>query len=183
MTALLWIAIAVAGAVGEWALANHRNVDRGADARSSDRMLRVGVAIALCVPVMASLITGSGSPVALVLLGFVVGAAGVLLRASAMRTLGKRYTLTPQRQSTDHALCRVGPYRWVRHPGYTGLLAQFLGMGAMVAPIAGIAATIPLMVFVLLRIGGEEKLLDAEFADEYGKYRAAVPSRLVPWLL
>jgi protein-S-isoprenylcysteine O-methyltransferase len=183
MTALLWIAIAVAGGASELALANHRNVDRSADARSSDRLLRVGVAIALSVPVMASLITGIEAPLPLVLLGFALGATGVLLRASAMRTLGKRYTLTPQRQSTDHTLCRVGPYRWVRHPGYTGLIAQFLGMGVMLAPIAGIAAAIPLVVFVLLRIGGEEKLLDVEFAGDYGKYRAAVPSRLLPWLL
>ena len=183
MTAFLWIAVAVAGGASELALANHRNVDRSVDARSSDRLLRVGVAIALTAPVMASLITGSGPPLPIILLGFVVGAAGVLLRAWAMRTLGKRYTLTPQRQSTDHTLCRVGPYRWVRHPGYTGLIAQFLGMGVMVAPIAGVAAAIPLVLFVLLRIGGEEKLLDVEFAGDYGRYRADVPSRLVPWLL
>ena len=183
MTAILWSALAVAGIVCEWALANHRNVDRDADARSSDRMLRVGVAVALAAPVIAVLLSGIGPIPAFVALGSAVAGVGVVLRGWAMRTLGVRYTLTPQRQSVEHTLCHGGPYRWVRHPGYTGLVAQFLGMGVMLSPLVGVAATIPLVVFVMVRISGEERILDAEFAGEYADYRVAVPARLVPWLV
>ncbi len=183
MIAILWAALAVAGAVCEWALANHRNVDRGPDARSSDRALRIGVAIALVVPVIARLIVGSEPPPAVVVIGALVGAAGVLVRAWAMRALGRRYTLTPQRQSVDHELCRRGPYRRVRHPGYSGLILQFLGMGLMVAPLVAMVAAIPLVVFVMLRISGEERILYDEFAADWADYRAEVPSRLVPWLV
>lgn len=183
MIAILWSALAVAGIVCEWALANHRNVDGDADARSSDRMLRVGVAVAIAGPVIALMISGAAPATGFVALGAAVGVIGVVARAWAMRTLGVRYMLTPQRQSVDHSLCRSGPYRWVRHPGYTGLVAQFLGMGAMLSPLPGVIATIPLVVFVLVRIRGEERILDAEFTAEYADYRVAVPARLVPWLV
>jgi protein-S-isoprenylcysteine O-methyltransferase len=183
MTAILWATLAVAGVVCEWALANHRNVDRDADARSSDRMLRVGVAVAIAGPVISVMISGAEPIPGFVAVGAAVGVIGVVLRAWAMRTLGVRYTLTPQRQSVDHTLCRSGPYRWVRHPGYTGLVGQFLGMGVMLSPLAGVIATIPLVIFVMVRIRGEERILDAEFAAEYADYRVAVPARLVPWLV
>ena len=54
--------------------------------------------------------------------------AGLLLRGSAIRALGRRFTV--QVAIVDqHQLLQDGLYRWVRHPSYLGSLISLLGLG------------------------------------------------------
>ena len=112
-------------------------------------------------------------------LGALFGAAGVLLRARAMQTLGGDYTLTP-RLDPGQKLVATGPYRLVRHPGYAGILLSVLGLQLIVGSWLSLALTALVVVTVPLRIRIEEDLLVERFGAEYSTYRARTHYRLVP---
>ena len=63
-------------------------------------------------------------------IGAAVGWFGLLLRWWSFATLG-RYFTTVVKVSSDQPIVDRGPYRFVRHPSYTGLLLAFLGGGLM----------------------------------------------------
>lgn len=174
----LWVAIAITGAVVELRLANRARYDATDDARTIDRAMRLTIALCLGVPLM----TMQSPPPAVVAVGASCAVVGVLIRAWAIRTLGRRYTLTPQAQRADHYLCSTGPYHYVRHPGYLGLLLQFVGMGVMLSPAAAALSAVPMAVVFVLRIFGEERILVHEFAGTYRDYRRQVRWKLLPCL-
>lgn len=74
---------------------------------------------------------------------------------------------------SDQTVVDRGPYRWVRHPSYTGLIIFFVGLGLalsnwvsllilVLAPTAGL----------LVRIHYEEKALMAGVGEQYRRYAA-----------
>jgi protein-S-isoprenylcysteine O-methyltransferase len=54
--------------------------------------------------------------------------AGLAFRIWAIRVLGRQFTVDVGIQP-GHTLITAGPYRWLRHPSYTGALACFYGLG------------------------------------------------------
>ncbi len=78
-----------------------------------------------------------------------------------------------------HTVCSTGPYRFVRHPGYVGAIAQSFSapllLGSLWALIpAGLAA-----LFLIVRTALEDRTLHAEL-DGYRGYAARVRYRLLP---
>jgi protein-S-isoprenylcysteine O-methyltransferase Ste14 len=78
-----------------------------------------------------------------------------------------------------HAVCRSGPYAWIRHPGYAGMILGNLCipllLGSRWAAIpAGAAA-----LLLVLRTALEDRTLQLELTG-YLDYAAAVRSRLIP---
>ena len=63
--------------------------------------------------------------------------SGAVLMIAAVRTLGKQWSLTA-RVLEDHELVTSGPYRLVRHPIYTGLVALVLARDVPVGVVYGI---------------------------------------------
>ena len=61
----------------------------------------------------------------------------------------------------DHSLIRGGPYRWVRHPIYTGLLAAILGTAIAEAEWRGLAAFVLVALSFLRKIKIEETVPDS----------------------
>lgn len=55
-----------------------------------------------------------------------MSAFGGYIRWSCYRTLGRFFTFEMS-ICNDHKLVTDGPYAWVRHPGYTGVLLTFIG--------------------------------------------------------
>lgn len=82
---------------------------------------------------------------------------------------------------TDHTLIRTGPYRWTRHPIYTGLLLALLGTTLVRGTLGALAGFLLLVLGVLLKIRQEEVLLMEHFGDEYRIYRRDVP-KVIPRL-
>ncbi len=103
------------------------------------------------------------------LLGFVVSlyAAGMLLWAAA--TLGR--FLVPQAVVLpDHDLVTSGPYRFVRHPAYSGDLALWLG-AALGTANAILLLLWPVSVFgTYLQTRQEDALLASKFGAAYESY-------------
>lgn len=113
--------------------------------------------------------------------GIVVMVAGVLLRQWAILTLGKYFTVDV-RVRPDQQVIDRGPYRFVRHPSYTGLIVFFVGVGLALTDWASliVLAVIP-TVGLLVRIRAEERALSVGLGDEYRRYAAGRP-RLFPGL-
>ena len=113
-------------------------------------------------------------------LGVGLFAAGGALRIWPVFVLGHRFSGLVAIQP-GHTMVTSGVYGVIRHPSYLGLLVNSLGWGLAFCSGVGVlftALTIPLL---LARINAEEKLLTAQFGDEYNSYCART-WRLIPGL-
>jgi|SRR5215467_13389901 len=70
-----------------------------------------------------------------------------------------------------HQLIRSGPYAFVRHPIYTGMLVAAVGAALVVGEWRGIVAVILLLAAHSRKAMREEALLTKEFGEEYTSYR------------
>ena len=117
-----------------------------------------------------------GSP--WVITGIVMGSAGLLLRLWAIRTLGRFFTSGVMVQE-GQAVLTTGPYRWVRHPSYTGSILTVLGTAVALGSPLGVVLAVGLLVPVYLyRIRVEERTMLAGLGDAYASYRARTPALL-----
>jgi protein-S-isoprenylcysteine O-methyltransferase len=104
---------------------------------------------------------------------------GIAWRTWAILTLGRFFT-TNVAVRTGHKVIRQGPYRWMRHPSYTGGMASFFGLGLAFANWLSLAVLMILIVIVYIyRINVEEKILIASLGDEYLDYSRQT-KRLIP---
>lgn len=111
------------------------------------------------------------------------GAAGILLcMAVTWQTFAVNSFAAPQvRLHTDRAHRAVceGPYRFVRHPMYSGALLFLFGMPLMLGSWWGIFAALFLAAGLAARAVGEERFLQRELAG-YDVYMRQVRYRLIP---
>ncbi|HTC52117.1 MAG TPA: isoprenylcysteine carboxylmethyltransferase family protein [Steroidobacteraceae bacterium] len=71
----------------------------------------------------------------------------------------------------DHELVMDGPYRWVRHPIYTGALMALLGSGLAAGQARGLVAFLIALLALWLKSRAEERWMLREFAERYAAYR------------
>jgi protein-S-isoprenylcysteine O-methyltransferase Ste14 len=112
-------------------------------------------------------------------IGLVLMCAGIALRQWAVALLGPFFTVDVRVQPGQTVVDR-GPYRWVRHPSYTGLIAIFVGLGLALDNWAALAvlAVVP-TVGLLVRIRFEERALLDGLGEQYRRF-AAGRRRLFP---
>jgi protein-S-isoprenylcysteine O-methyltransferase Ste14 len=82
----------------------------------------------------------------------------------------------------DHELIVRGPYRLVRHPIYTGLIAMGLGSVLMFAQPVYLLEFAFVTPLLLMRIPVEERLMTETFPDQYPDYRRRVKA-IIPFVL
>jgi protein-S-isoprenylcysteine O-methyltransferase Ste14 len=113
--------------------------------------------------------------------GLALVVLGIAFALWAIATLGRHYDLELEIHR-DHELVRNGPYRFVRHPIYTGLGLHFVGACFATGNLVLIAGTI-LVTFpaLYLRAKTEERLLREQFGHAYDAYASEV-GMLVPLL-
>ena len=128
----------------------------------------------ICTRFMPRTVVGYWVGVALLVagLGFAIG---------ARRYLGRNWSGTVTLKE-DHELIRTGPYRWVRHPSYTGILLGFFGSAVALAEWRGLAAVLLCTIAFLLKIRLEERWMIETFGDAYRRYRREVKA-LIPFVL
>ncbi len=115
------------------------------------------------------------------LVGTALGWLGLLLRWWSFATLGTYFT-TVLKTSADQIIVSRGPYRFLRHPSYAGLLAAFLGCSLMLGNWIGVCASSSLVLASLLyRILREERAMVRAFGDAYLGF-AHERARLVPFV-
>jgi len=120
-------------------------------------------------------------PEALRWAGLALIVLGVAFAIWAIATLGRHYDLELEIHR-DHELVRNGPYRFVRHPVYTGLGLHFAGACLATGNLLLIAGTLLVTYPALyLRAKTEERLLRQRFSAAYEEYAREV-GMLVPLL-
>jgi len=81
-----------------------------------------------------------------------------------------------------HKVITTGPYRFVRHPIYTGWLAAMLGSAILAGTLDAFLGFEFVTLAFVIKLHREERLLAAELGDEYRRYMEKVPSALLPIL-
>jgi protein-S-isoprenylcysteine O-methyltransferase Ste14 len=82
----------------------------------------------------------------------------------------------------NHELIVRGPYRWVRHPIYTGLLAMVIATLMQQGHIGGIMGLTLIFVSLWIKSNHEEEVMRKQFPDQYPAYRERV-KRIIPFVL
>jgi len=109
-------------------------------------------------------------PTALYIFGFVLFLGGLALRWYSIGYLGRYFTVDVS-ISTEHKLIDSGPYRYVRHPSYTGALLAFVGLGFCFGNWLTIFfLTVPIIAAFLWRIRIEERALVDALGKDYHAY-------------
>ena len=108
-------------------------------------------------------------------------AAGLILRWWAIVTLGRFFTVDVVVEK-DHELVERGPFRWVRHPSYTGVLLAFLGWAMTLENWVAMAVVlVPILVAFVRRMNVEEEALRGALGERYREYMNRT-NRLVPFI-
>ena len=111
-------------------------------------------------------------------------AAGIMLMTAAIVWLGwvDRYLSRHFRDDlTQQAVMNNGPYRYIRHPRYAGLIASRIACALILASAVAWLLAFCWVMLTLRRIRLEEPHLAGLFGQSYESYAARTP-RLVPWL-
>lgn len=115
------------------------------------------------------------------IVGILVALGGAALSSWAFLHHGS--DLTPFPKPVDgQQLIDQGPYRYVRHPMYSGIIAFTLGVGLAYANPATMLSSLAFTVFFMAKTGHEEEML-IRHVPGYRAYRAAVPWRLIPFVM
>jgi protein-S-isoprenylcysteine O-methyltransferase len=102
--------------------------------------------------------------------GLALFPAAQVLRGWAIVALGRYFSRTV-RIEADHRLITEGPYRWFRHPAYTGLVLIYPALALALGTWLGAIVVLGVMSGAIMnRITIEEKLLIATFGNEYREY-------------
>jgi protein-S-isoprenylcysteine O-methyltransferase Ste14 len=114
------------------------------------------------------------------LLGLVMTAAGIGFAVAARLSLADNWSSAVEVKE-NHTLIRGGPYRYVRHPIYSGLLLAFLGTAIAIGRWRALLAVAFLLLAFLLKARREETEMRRTFPD-YQRY-VQDTAALIPWLL
>ncbi len=116
------------------------------------------------------------------LAGFTLTVAGAALAIAARVYLGRNWSARPTIKEGHELVCN-GPYAFVRHPIYTGLLIAALGTAIAFGQVRNLVALPLLMLGFWLKLRSEERLLLQTFGVKYSAYQQAVKSAIIPFLL
>lgn len=113
--------------------------------------------------------------------GLCVFAIGLMLRWFSAFYLGRLYTFEVA-IAGDHQVVNCGPYRYLRHPAYTGSLLSFIGIGICAGNFLSLLLfTLPISCALLHRIKIEEAALSEALGEAYLDY-ASKTARLIPFV-
>jgi protein-S-isoprenylcysteine O-methyltransferase Ste14 len=106
---------------------------------------------------------------------------GLAFRFYAMSVLGKYFTYDVRAKS-DQKVIQRGPYRFIRHPSYTGALITLLGIGLALGNWAGLLVMIAAMgIAYSYRMLVEEAALANTLGEPYRNYMQRT-KRLIPFV-
>lgn len=149
---------------------------------SSGVAILLGIVIALVALRLYADLGWATLPDDVVELGLLLMVAGIAVRQWAIAVLG-RFFSPRVRVLHEHRVVEAGPYRYVRHPSYTGALLTMLGAGLAGGSWEGFLTMGAVAAAVFgYRIRIEERFLLEELGPEYAEYRRRT-KRLLPFLL
>jgi protein-S-isoprenylcysteine O-methyltransferase Ste14 len=107
--------------------------------------------------------------------------AGLLVALWARVMLGRNWSGMVTLKE-GHELVERGPYRFVRHPIYTGMLTMFFATALVQRHLAGFVGVLLMFASFWIKLGLEENLMLQQFPGRYAGYRQRT-KRLIPFVL
>ncbi len=178
---VVWIASEVGVRLYARALGAPSRVPHGPD-RGSWAVLSLSVIVSIVVSLWDHTAPlGGPLPLWALAVGQLAMLLGISVRSWALLVLGRFFTTRVSFQE-GHRLVTGGPYRWVRHPSYTGALLSLLGFPLACGSLLGLVVALVVVpgAFVY-RIHVEEQALREGFGPAYEQYSSRT-YRLVPGL-
>lgn len=104
--------------------------------------------------------------------GFCLTVLGLAFAAWARDVLGRNWS------GRDHQLVTAGPYAYVRHPLYTGILVALVGTALVSGQLGAVLGFACAILFFRAKARREERILETEFGLGYADYRSRTGSLL-----
>ena len=153
--------------------------------RGSLRLLWIAITVGIILAVAAQWVPSArlpGSAELYRLVGSGLILAGLALRLVSILTLGRLFTVNVAIHS-DHPVVEKGPYRFVRHPSYSGLLLAFIGLGVSFQSwLSILVLLVPVVLAVVNRVATEERALLSFLGPPYMAFCART-KRFIPWVV
>lgn len=110
-----------------------------------------------------------------------IALAGLVVMLWARVVLGRNWSADVALKE-GHELVTSGPYQWVRHPIYSGLLLMALGVAVWRGRYSGFWGLAVLLLLFWIKARAEEQLMIQTFGDAYRSYKARVKG-LIPYVV
>ena len=101
--------------------------------------------------------------------GLILLVPGFVLMQLAEKFLAKQFSIQVTLQE-DHMLIQNGPYKFIRHPRYLGILTFFTGVSLTFRSLLAVMVVIALAIVLVWRIQAEEALMRQEFGSAWEAY-------------
>jgi protein-S-isoprenylcysteine O-methyltransferase Ste14 len=115
---------------------------------------------------------------ALAVVALVLVFAGILFSFWARAHLGRNWSGEVM-VKIGHTLITSGPYRWVRHPIYSGMTLALIGTALASGTLSGFLGLALILFAFLVRVRQEEALMRQTFPADYPAYSQRT-ARLIP---
>jgi protein-S-isoprenylcysteine O-methyltransferase Ste14 len=114
------------------------------------------------------------------MIGIAVSFIGFVFMNWSIIILGKQFSVDVTIRE-NHVLITNGPYAYIRHPRYLGIIVFFIGIPLVFLSWVSLSLTFSLVIVLLWRIGDEEKLMHDEFKQDWEDYKKRTYS-LIPFI-
>lgn len=179
LSLLLWVGIGLYWEIS----ARGAGENRSAESRGS-RLLHLSLVSAgqllVLVPIPGLRARFLPPAAAVVGAGLALEVLSVAFMVWSRRTLGRNWSGTVA-EKVGHELVRTGPYRWLRHPIYTGMLGLACGTALVSGEVRALLGIVVMTVAFVRKIRLEERLMGDLFQGEYEDYRKSTWG-LIPWV-
>lgn len=120
-------------------------------------------------------------PLWLTILGIFIFVPGSILGLRAM-AVNKFFEWTVRiQEDRNQYICKSGPYKIMRHPGYAGLIMSLLSYPLILGSWWGFVPNVILIFIIVIRTTLEDHTLQSELPG-YGEYARQVKYRLIPFV-
>ena len=136
----------------------------------------VGIGLAVAVPSLAI----QHDRHLLFWIGITIAVASMALRWDSIWYLGQSFTCEVATRP-DQTVVDRGPYRWLRHPSYTGGLLTVLGLLVCITNPVALAGFLSAAAGYAYRIRVEERVLARELGEPYRQYMRRTKRLIHSW--
>lgn len=157
----------------------------GVKAARGQNTRHVGIRVAVALVVVALIRSGAlgrhavNRAHAAGVAGLLIVVLGLAFAVWARMYLGRNWGM-PMSQKVEPELVTSGPYRFVRHPIYTGIILAMFGTAIAISVYAFIPVVV-LGAYFVYSARTEERYLAGQFPDTYPQYRRAT-KMLIPFV-